>query len=513
MINDQIVQSLGDVFSSFGLKGEIDVLRSKDSRFGDFFTNFLLKNPLEESKISDLVEKLESIEMFDRVEFAKPGFLNFWLNSQYLSKFFAKLSLDGNFGKVDDGRGKSAVIEIVSANPTGPIHLGNARGGPIGDVIANLFEFFGYKVTREFYLNNIGGQVKKFLASIESLHAGNSDGEYSGEFYESLAKDVQGDSQKAFEKVIDGIKKDLEDLGVKYDNWVLESQIAETKTARIVDFYKEKGLTKEKDGALWFAPSDEFLQDRECVLLRSDEGNTPTYFANDIAYHKDKYDRGYEHIINIWGANHHGHVPRMKASLKALGLNENKLEVILYQWVSLIENGQKKSMSKRKGEFVTLRDVLGAVGRDPIRFAFLSRDYNTPLDIDLDTLVKKDKENQLYYIEYALVRINSILAKADEGNRKRDFVALGGGREKELMLAVFDYPRILWESYKERKVQKIAFYLLDLADLWHKYYEETGILNEKNEGVRDSRIYLAKCIGEVIKLGLSVLGVKPPERM
>jgi len=514
MLETKIVDFLSGVFEKYGLTGEVEVNKASEKRFGDFFTNYLLKNKTDKLIVGKIVGELNDSDMFAKVELVGAGFLNLWISNKLLAETFSVVTIDKNFGKKDIGRGKNAVIEIVSANPTGPIHLGNARGGPIGDVLANLFEFFGYKVTREFYLNNIGGQVKKFKDSIEALHSGNKDGEYSGDFYEGLAKEVKGEADLAFEKVIASIKKDLEDLGVNYDNWVNESTIKEEKTTQIIEFFREKGLTKEKDGALWFAPSDEFLEDRECVLLRSDEGNTPTYFANDIAYHKDKYDRGFVHIVNIWGANHHGHVPRIKAAVKALGFNENELEVVLYQWVSLIENGKKKSMSKRKGDFVTLREVIDLVGKDPIRFAFLSRDYNTPQDIDLDVLVKKDKENPLYYIQYALVRIRSILAKAESGAITKEYLKLlESEKEKELMMKILNYSKVLLEAYEERKVHKISFYLLELSDIWHKYYEETGILNEENQQIKNARLYLAKSVGETIELGLGVLGIAAPERM
>ncbi len=516
MLETKVVEFLSEIFKKYDLAGEIEVNVASEKRFGDFFTNYLLKNRVDKQITEKIVEELRNSKIFGKVELVGAGFLNLWISDEILTETFADITIDSKFGKKDLGSGKSAVIEIVSANPTGPIHLGNARGGPIGDVLASLFEFFGYKVTREFYLNNIGGQVKKFKDSIQSIHSGTEASEYSGEFYETLAKNVKGDSEKAFEEVITSIKKDLEDLGVKYDNWVTESSIKEEKTEQIIHYLMEKGLTKEKDGALWFAPSNEFLEDRECVLLRSDEGNTPTYFANDIAYHKDKYDRGYEAIVNIWGANHHGHVPRMKAAMKALGseYDPEKLEVVLYQWVSLIENGKKKSMSKRKGDFVTLREVLDAVGKDPIRFAFLSRDYNTPQDIDLETLVKKDKENQLYYIQYALARVNSILVKAEDSVvNNKSLSKLELEREKEMIMKILTYPEVLLGAYKERKVHRICFYLLELSDLWHKYYEETSILSEEDAEVRNARLYLAKSIGETIKLGLGILGIAAPDRM
>lgn len=516
------------MLSKYGLPNEkVEIIATNIKGRGHFSTNYALvsgltheqKTVLDQKVVSDLNNQSggEVGGFFEKVEYVKPGFVNFTIGIAYLAQEFAVIQDEkGQYGKVDIGCGKNAVIEIVSANPTGPIHLGNARGGPIGDVIANLFEFYGYKVTREFYLNNVGGQVKKFKDSIKAIHSGSGDGEYSGEFYESLAKSVSGDSEQAFENVIASIKKDLEELGVVYDNWVTESSIKEEKTAQIIDFLKENGLTKEKDGALWFAPSDEFLEDRECVLIKSDESNTSTYFANDIAYHKDKYDRGYENIVNIWGANHHGHVPRMKAAMKALGYDENKLEVILYQWVSLIENGKKKSMSKRKGEFVTLREVLDSVGKDAIRFAFVSRDFNTPQDIDLDILVKQDKENPLYYIQYVAARVNSVLKKFDpkaSDEHTKDDLELE--KEIDLILKTLEYPDIVRQAFEERKVHKIAFYLHDLASIFHRYYEETPILKDQSVGVSTmrARIELIKGVRQIVENGLGLLGIDVPEKM
>lgn len=527
MIKDRILEEFVKVLVKHGLPNEnIEIISTNIKGRGHFSTNYALVNGLSEENKKVLEEKVvvelnsesEKSEnpFFEKVEYIKPGFVNFTMGIVPLTEEFAVIQKEkGNYGKTNIGGGKNAVIEIVSANPTGPIHLGNARGGPIGDVIATLFDFYGYKVTREFYLNNVGGQVKKFKDSIQAIHTGSGEGEYSGEFYENLSKNVAGDSEKAFEEVIASIKTDLEELGVIYDNWVTESSIKEEKTEQIISYLKEKGLTKEKDGAVWFAPSDEFLQDRECVLIKSDGSNTPTYFANDIAYHKDKYERGYENIVNIWGANHHGHVPRIKAAVKALGFDESKLEVVLYQWVSLIENGKKKSMSKRKGDFVTLREVLDAVGKDAIRFAFLSRDYNTPIDIDLDILVKKDKENPLYYIQYVAARVNSILTKDKEKVSDPEVSDLQLEKEMDLMLKTLEYPDVVRSAFQERKVHKIAFYLYDLAAIFHKYYEETPILKDENvsAGTINARIELIKGVKQIVTNGLVILGIDVPEKM
>lgn len=527
MIKDRILEEFVRVLVKHDLPNKnIEIISTNIKGRGHFSTNYALINGLSEENKKVLEEKVvlelnsESGKtenpFFEKVEYINPGFVNFTMGIIPLTQEFAVIQKQkSDYGKVDIGGGKNAVIEIVSANPTGPIHLGNARGGPIGDVIASLFDYYGYKVTREFYLNNVGGQVKKFKDSIKAIYTGVGEGEYSGEFYETLAKTVAGDSEKAFEDVISSIKNDLAELGVVYDNWVTESWVKEEKTQTIITYLKEKGLTKEKDGALWFAPSDEFLEDRECVLIKSDGSNTPTYFANDIAYHKDKYERGYENIVNIWGANHHGHVPRIKAAVKALGFDESKLEVVLYQWVSLIENGKKKSMSKRKGDFVTLREVLDAVGKDAIRFAFLSRDYNTPIDIDLDVLVKKDKENPLYYIQYVAARVNSILAKDEAIIHDPEVSNLMLEKEMDLILKTLEYPDVVRAAFEERKVHKIAFYLYDLAAIFHKYYEETPILKDKTVGISTihARIELIKGVKQIVANGLGILGINVPEKM
>lgn len=528
MIKDRILEEFVSALSKYELPNEnIEIISTNIKGRGHFSTNYALVNSLTEEQKKILETKVISDlnnhssrgggTFFERVEYIKPGFVNFTMGIVPLTQEFGVIQQEKEkYGKIDIGCGKSALIEIVSANPTGPIHLGNARGGPIGDVIANIFEFFGYKVSREFYLNNVGGQVKKFKSSIVAIFEGSGEGEYSGEYYENLAKKVKGDSNRAFEMVIDSIKNDLQDLGVVYDSWVSESEIREDKTPSIVKYFQQQGLTKEKDGALWFAPSDQFLEDRECVLIRSDEEGTPTYFANDIAYHKDKYDRGYECLVNIWGANHHGHVPRVKAAMKALGYDESKLEVILYQWVSLIENGKKKSMSKRKGDFVTLREVLDQVGKDAIRFAFVSRDFNTPQDIDLDILVKQDKENPLYYIQYVAARVNSVLKKVDSD------VEVGGlnndlelEKEIDLILKTLEYPDVVKQAFEDRKVHKIAFYLYDLASIFHKYYEETPILKDKSVGASTihARVELIKGVKQIVDNGLGLLGISVPEKM
>ncbi len=441
MISEIVKKILADALAKTypEMSTAVHLEKTADPAHGDYATNSALvlakkvsKKPREVAEeiiknISDADSILESVTI------AGPGFINFKLKDAAWIGFLKAVSEQkAAFGFSKKGQGQKVVVEFVSANPTGPLHIGNARGGPLGDVISSLLQAVGYQVTREFYLNDIGGQIDKLGSSIlarigEIMGQGEVDKEaigYQGEYVKELAQlaideqvkqDVLALGLFGIEKITAEIKRDCDDMGIHFDTWVYEKDIVK-KTPAIIDSLKTKNVTQEKDGALWFVPQDEFLNDRECVLIKSD--GMPTYFSNDITYHVDKYQRGFDRLINVWGSNHHGHVPRVQAGVKAFGFDPQKLETVLYQYVRVKRGNDAVKMSKRGGNFVLAREVLDEVGKDALRFFLLSRSPEAHLDFDLELAKKTSSDNPVYYVQYAHARICSLFQKALEAGHK-----------------------------------------------------------------------------------------------
>ena len=538
---------------------DIEVTRTTDAKFGDFSTNVALRLrsglrlrgpsdsrrssttikqlPQETAKI--LTDSLRKQPYIQKLEVAGPGFINFFIKPGVWQKEVSSVLKTGDkFGSNSSGKGKKARVEFVSANPTGPLHFGNARGGPIGDALASILEFSGYKVVREYLHNDIGGQVDKLGESVLNVQKGAKleDQEYKGEYVRELAKKIKAkDTKEAGKAAVDllfaEIKEDCAKMGISFDEYYPESEfISSGQTKLGIDHLREKGFIKEKDGALWFAPSDEFLKDWETVVKKSD-GNY-TYFANDIAYHDLKFKDNPDLVIDVFGANHHGHVPRLQAVVKALGYDVSKFHVILYQWVRFKRGGELVKMSKRSGTFVTAREVLDEVGRDALRFFILMHDPNSHIDFDLELAKQKSKENPVYYVQYAHARICSILVKTNDerpttkAEKTVDYSLLTTVFELELIKQISRLPELVEDITSSFAVHQLTTYATKLANSFHRFYENCPVLlvtqpdgpvkgrvvGEKKD-LMEARIGLIMATKIALESTLNLLGISAPEKM
>ncbi len=520
--------------------------------FGDFATNIALvlarpvrKSPMEVAQT--IVAHLPSDPLVRRVDIAPPGFLNFHLTDTWLHEAIrTALELDERYGHHDIGRGAKVQVEFVSANPTGPLQIGNARGGALGDAIANLLRAIGYQVEREYYINDVSmsAQVQKFGASLEARYLQllgydvpfPEDG-YKGEYVVELAREIvkeHGDAfvnlppeerrQKFFalarDKIVAQHKAVLERFGIHYDSWVSEQWLYESgRVAQTIERLKEKGLIYESEGALWMRTTD-FGDQKDEVLVR--RTGAPTYFASDIAYHLYKHERGYAFVVDIWGADHHGHVPRMHAALKALGIEreENEwLKIVLYQLVRLVKEGETVRLSKRAGEIVSLDDLLDWIGKDAARFFLLLRSADTHLDIDLDLAVKESQENPVYYVQYAHARCCSIFREAEKrGHPALAFYMtaplelLKEEPERRLMKEIARFPEVVKESAEKLSPHLVSQFCLQLADRFHDFYERCRVLGDDAQ-LSAARLALVKATQITLRNALGLLGVSAPEEM
>lgn len=478
----------------------------------------------------------------ERFEIAGPGFINFFLNSNYYSDVIKAVEAEGeNYGKSDYGNGKRILLEFVSANPTGPMHIGNARGGALGDCLASVLQTAGYSVEREFYVNDAGNQIEKFKTSLEVRYLQIYDNTvempedaYQGADITAHAKafnELYGDkyvnvsSEERRQALCDyalpiniaNLKKDLQKYRIEYDNWFLESSLHNVgAVADIIEKLKESGHTYEQDGALWFKTTD-FGDDKDRVLLRAN--GVPTYLVPDIAYHYNKLvTRGFDTAIDILGADHHGYIPRIKASMEALGVNPEKLDIIIMQMVRLIKDGDVYKLSKRSGKAVTLNTLIEEVPVDAARFIFNMREPNTQMDFDIDLAVAQDSQNPVYYVQYAHARICSIIkALEKDGIIAREctddeLALLTASEEKELIAYIADYTNEVINSAKDYDPTKITRYVLQLASLFHKFYNACRVKGD-DESLTQARLNLCIVTKTVIKNVLTMLKINAPESM
>lgn len=542
LIKDKIKTLFGDL-GEF----EFEIEKPKKEVFGDYATNvaFILKDKIRLSPLQiaeRLVKELEKErEIFEKVEFVKPGFINFWIShNYYLNNLKTAIKLEDDYGKIDLGKGRKILIEFVSANPTGPLHIGHGRGAAYGDAIARILEFTGYKVIREYYINDKGTQMEVLGASVylrakelKGEHIDFPEDHYQGAYIYEIAKEVLKkypdllifDEKKALEickdfaikMILEDIKNDLKAFRVSFDSWYSEKSLYERKKVEaVIDILREKGFIYEKDGAIWFKASF-FGDEKDRVLVRSN--GEYTYFAGDIAYHYEKFkERGFELGINIWGADHHGYVNRLKAALKALEIDPQILTVILIQMVNLVEDGEIKSMSTRQGEFVELKELINKVGVDAARFIFLSRSADAPLDFDVELAKKESQDNPVYYVQYAHARICSIFEKAKQQGIKEidwgkvNFSLLKTKEEIDLMKKIEEFKENVELASLFYAPYKITHFLIELAKEFHEYYTKYRVLSED---IELSLARLGLCLGckIVIKNGLNLLGVSSPEKM
>ena len=517
----------------------------KEKKFGDMAANIAMvlakqakRNPRELASL--IAEKLIEDAMIANVEIAGPGFLNITFSTDFWRNTVAIIEEKGEqFGSVDQGKGKKVQVEYVSANPTGPLHIGHGRGAAVGDSLARLLRFAGYDVSTEYYINDAGRQML-ILGQSVLFRARQIAGEdlpdpedfYRGEYIKDIAQEVldlhpdllsKDDAleickEYALNQILDGIKHDLKEFRVEHQNWFSErSLVSAGAVEKTFNRLKEAGLAFEQDGALWFRTT-EFGDDKDRVLRKSD--GSLTYFASDIAYHDNKYDRGFELNVDIWGADHHGYVPRMRAAVEALGKPKDSFDVILIQLVNLLRNGEQIAMSTRAGQFDTLEEVVKDVGCDAARFMFLSRKSDSHLDFDLELVKQKSMDNPVYYVQYAHARICSVLRKATERGiavpekaTEEILSAIEADSELDLIKLLDQFEDVVDSAARQLAPHQISFYVQELAAALHKFYANNPILNAKDENVIAARLCLLQSVAKVIRNGLSLVGVEAPESM
>ncbi len=512
---------------------------------GDFATNFAMTGASVYKMAPRAVAEIlirhinDKDNLIDKAEIAGPGFINFFLNNATWLPLLEAVHTRQDFGACDLGQGKKIMVEFVSANPTGPLHVGHGRGAAVGDSLANILAFCGWQVEKEYYVNDAGNQMMTLGRSVY-LRRREFRGEpvvfpadcYQGDYIQQLAREVDAavpgfdslDETAAIiacaafagEKILDGIRRDLADFGIGFDSWFSEKALFENNAvADALDTIRGKQFAYEADGALWFRSTD-FGDVKDRVVVRNN-GET-TYFASDIAYHKNKFDRGFDRLIDIWGADHHGYIPRVKGAVQALGRSSDDIDVILVQLVNLMRDKSPVSMSTRSGTFVTLREVFEEVGVDAARFIFLSRHYDSPLDFDLELAKKKSNDNPVYYVQYVHARISSMLRKAGEmgigevSPDNRAVARLVEPEEIDLIKAVARYPEVVRIAATQMEPHRITFYLMDLAAGFHAYYNRHKVLGDDPE-LSMGRLYLVCAVKKIIKNGLALLGVSAPESM
>ena len=480
--------------------------------------------------------------LFERVEIAGPGFLNFFLSQQYYSEILKDVITCGDdYGKSDYGQGKRVLVEFVSANPTGPMHIGNARGGAIGDCLASVLDRAGFQVQREFYVNDAGNQIEKFATSLEVRYLQHFDSSvempedaYQGaditEHAENFIKEKgdayvnvsSADRRKALvdyalPKNIEGLERDLGRYRITYDKWFKESTLHNDGSVdRVIEALKAKGATYEQDGALWFKAS-EYGNDKDIVLVRAN--GLPTYIVPDIAYHYNKLvTRGYDKAIDVLGADHHGYVPRMKAALTALGLDASRLDCVIMQMVRLVREGETIKLSKRSGKAITLNTLIDEVPLDAARFFFNLREPNSHFDFDLELAAKQSSENPVYYVQYAHARICSIIRKAQEQGVElkaptdEQLLLLNSDEERELIRHLSALTDEVIAAAKSYDPARITHYVIELATLFHKFYNAQRVMTDDEE-LMQARLYLCTAVKDTIKNILTMLKITTPEVM
>ena len=549
---------------------------TKDNSHGDYATNIALMlskqakmNPVDLAKI--IVDQLEESSFINKIEIAGPGFINFFISNESSSSVVSEIIDQGAlYGSSEIGQGKKVLLEYVSANPTGPLHVGHGRGAAYGATISNLLRAVGFKVDNEYYVNDAGRQMDILAVSIYlrylSLCGENlrfPDNGYQGqyikdiaqviydssgeEFYKKLdlifanvskdgseggdkeshidglienSKSILGDSFRAIfqvgiESILGGIKSDLSEFGVVFEKWFSEQSLIDTGLSEsCISKLKESQKVYEKDGALWFKTTN-YGDEKDRVVVR-DNGNH-TYFASDIAYHFDKFERGYDKIINVWGADHHGYISRVKASIDALGHSPDKLEILLVQFANLYRGGSKVQMSTRSGSFVTLEDLRKEVGNDAARFFYILRKSEQHMDFDLDLAKSKTNENPVYYIQYAHARICSVFRQANEKEMEVDhsqanLSLLTEGIEKNIIKELSRYKSVLESSAIQYEPHQLAYYLRDLSTHFHSYYNACKFIVE-DKHLTQARLSLIHATRQILINGLSILGVSAPESM
>jgi arginyl-tRNA synthetase len=518
----------------------------KDKANGDYSTNMAMQlarvakkapRAIAEALVANFDQSKASIE---KIDIAGPGFINFYMNNNYLTDLIPTILTAGEkYGETTVGNGQKIQVEFVSANPTGDLHLGHARGAAVGDSLCNVLAKAGYDVSREYYINDAGNQINNLALSVEARYFQAlgmekdmpADG-YHGEDIIGIGKRlaeeygdkfVNTDEKERFDffrsyglkEEMAKLKQDLEDFRVPFDVWYSETSLyGDGKIDVALDKLRENGYIYEEDGATWFRSTD-LGDDKDRVLIKQD--GSYTYLTPDIAYHKNKLDRGFEKLINIWGADHHGYIPRMKAAIEALGYGKDVLEVEIIQLVHLYKNGEKMKMSKRTGKAVTMRDLVEEVGLDATRYFFAMRSADTHMDFDLDLAVSQSNENPVYYAQYAHARICSILRQGEENgftyDSNADFSLIGAEKEIEVLKKLGEFPLAVAEAAEKRMPHRVTNYIYELASTFHSFYNAEKVLDAENVERTKARLSLIKAVQTTLKNALKLIGVSAPEKM
>jgi arginyl-tRNA synthetase len=550
-LKSMIAETLQSVMGNRDMKAEISIELEipRSSGHGDYASNiaFALSRQLKRNPrqiASEIVANLNDSDcILEKTEIAGPGFINFFIKPAAWYGIIREI-LDNpqKYGRLEIQGGPKVQVEFVSANPTGPLHIGHGRGAAIGDVLANILQARGFQVQREYYINDAGNQMDTLGRSLyfryrqelgENIEL--PDNHYRGEYMRELARDLMRDKGDLFRttpladafpvfadyasnRILDGIKEDLDIFGVHFDNWFSERELHNRDSIKkTIKYLRERGFIYEDQGAVWFR-STTFGDEKDRVVVRANGAST--YFAADLAYHRDKFERGFESIVDIWGADHHGYVPRMRAGVQAIGRREDDLRVVLVQLVNLLRGGAPVAMSTRGGEFVTLREVLDEVGKDATRFIFLTRRTDSPLDFDLEVAKAQSNDNPVFYVQYAHARLCSVFEVARDRGVEFDWRSISDEtlhllqvrQEFEIIKLLGEYPEVVGECVRSLEPHYIPYYLHQLVSLFHSYYHDNRILSEDAE-LSKARLCLASAIKEVIGNALMLLGVTAPQRM
>ena len=540
-LKDIITTSLKSVFGVENKEDLVMIETPKDKKNGDYSTNIAMRlaRDLKTSPLNianALKSSLENNEIIDKVEIAGPGFINFFIKKDSITSILKTIIEKGDdFGRSNFGNHEKIMVEYVSANPTGDLHLGHARGAAYGDSLTRVLKFSGFDCLREYYVNDAGHQIDVLANSLFlrykqalNLEINENDIGYQGKDVILLANNIAKEKKDSLlslseeerieyfknvgiELELNKIKKDLDLFRVSFDNYTSERSLYRTnKVKNTLQALKDSGHTYQEDGALWLKTTD-FNDDKDRVLVKKD--GSYTYLLPDLAYHKDKFDRGYDKLVNLFGADHHGYIIRLKAGLDILGYNSDNLEILIIQMVRLMENGLEVKMSKRTGNAITIRELCEDVGVDVARYFFLSKTLDSHFDFDLDVARKSSSENPVYYIQYAYARMHSVL------NKNNNFVLLDTYKnlthEKEISLikALNDFPQLIIDIAKSKEVHRLTTYAYKVANLFHSLYNEVKFIDEENPSLTSERLALVKATSVVLKNALNLLGVEVKETM